>query len=70
MGVLTNYNQWYFVKYNILKEIEKSSLSPDCFEVSERFDLTHNYHGIDEGVLNQVTQIMVQWLRTCLQVIN
>lgn len=43
MGVLTNYKEWYFVRYNLLKELEsafeRKPLSHECFEVSDRFDL-------------------------------
>jgi len=62
-GVLTNYKEWYFVRYDTQKELEaafegKPGLTRDCFEVSPVHEILDIKNRVNEVVLGQVIHMI------------
>ena len=63
-GVLTDYRQWFFVRFDLTAELE-AAINGDgisrCFEVSRCYELLDQDFNVKEDVLGEVIH-HIQWL--------
>ena len=56
-GVLTNYKEWYIVRYDRTRELPQQ-LSPKCFEISDCYRIINQNDEIDPFVVNTVSHLI------------
>ena len=81
VGVLTNFKEWYFTKFNFLSEAHNKVSMQDrpqhaeqhprlfdhrnAFEVSQKFEILNDDNRLMESELQKVVKIL-EWLALCV----